>query len=196
MSYGATIFEDGETSSGRLEEKLHISDLFHRDAAEIDITLFLLENHKWESANGVLWRDKPLPETWDMRRKNLCKYLLSSLDKTNEPYQVIHGDLGGNILFKNNDVPVVIDLSPTIAPKKYADAIIISDAIAWDRQPLDSIYLLKPFCDYVPFLKYAIAFRVLSIAFAELFDSKKEKYMLGEWEAYKPVWNAVTKASH
>jgi hypothetical protein len=47
------------------------------------------------------------------------------------PCQLIHGDLGGNVLFHDSLPPAVIDVSPYWRPPGYADAIVVADAVAW-----------------------------------------------------------------
>jgi hypothetical protein len=44
---------------------------------------------------------------------------------------LIHGDLLNNVLFDDDLPPAVIDVSPFWRPARYADAIIIVDAIGW-----------------------------------------------------------------
>ncbi len=43
--------------------------------------------------------------------------------------QLIHGDLGGNVMFDTDDIPVVIDFSPYVRPPRYATAIVVGDAL-------------------------------------------------------------------
>jgi fructosamine-3-kinase len=54
------------------------------------------------------------------------------------PFQVIHGDMAGNILFPAQGDPIVIDFSPYWRPAEFATAILIVDAVVWEGAP-DSI---------------------------------------------------------
>jgi len=47
------------------------------------------------------------------------------------PRQLVHGDLGGNVLFRDVLPPAVIDVSPFWRPVGYADAVVVADAVAW-----------------------------------------------------------------
>ena len=47
------------------------------------------------------------------------------------PRQLVHGDLGGNVLFHDALPPAVIDVSPYWRPAGYAGAIVVADAVAW-----------------------------------------------------------------
>ena len=46
--------------------------------------------------------------------------------------QLVHGDLGGNVLLHDSLPPAVIDVSPYWRPTGYADAIVVADAVAWE----------------------------------------------------------------
>jgi hypothetical protein len=47
------------------------------------------------------------------------------------PAQLIHGDLGGNVLFAAGEPPAVIDFSPYWRPAGLALAIAAVDALTW-----------------------------------------------------------------
>ena len=54
------------------------------------------------------------------------------------PPQVLHADLGGNVLFADASglPPAIIDVSPYFRPRPFADAVLVADAVAWDHAPL------------------------------------------------------------
>jgi hypothetical protein len=52
---------------------------------------------------------------------------------------LVHGDLLHNVMFDDDLPPAVIDVSPYWRPARYADAIIIADAIGWSGAPVDAI---------------------------------------------------------
>ena len=47
------------------------------------------------------------------------------------PSQLIHGDLGGNVLFADGEPPAVIDFSPYWRPAGLALAVAAVDALTW-----------------------------------------------------------------
>ena len=52
------------------------------------------------------------------------------------PAQLIHGDLGGNVLFAAGEPPAVIDFSPYWRPAGLALAVAAVDALTWsERRP-------------------------------------------------------------
>jgi len=85
----------------------------------------MVAHHRWAVADRVAWGelDRPLPAevaTLAARRRPV-----------DLPPQLVHGDLGGNVLFHPSLPPAVIDVSPFWRPPGYADAIVVADAVAW-----------------------------------------------------------------
>ena len=57
--------------------------------------------------------------------------LLAALRPVRLPAQLIHGDLGGNVLFADGEPPAVIDFSPYWRPAGLALAVAAVDALMW-----------------------------------------------------------------
>jgi hypothetical protein len=57
--------------------------------------------------------------------------LLAALRPVRLPAQLIHGDLGGNVLFAAGEPPAVIDFSPYWRPPGLALAVAAVDALTW-----------------------------------------------------------------
>ena len=57
--------------------------------------------------------------------------LLAVLRPVRLPAQLIHGDLGGNVLFAAGEPPAVIDFSPYWRPAGLALAVAAVDALTW-----------------------------------------------------------------
>src|SRR6266702_284752 len=57
--------------------------------------------------------------------------LLAALRPVRLPAQLIHGDLGGNVLFADGEPPAVIDFSPYWRPAGLALAVAAVDALLW-----------------------------------------------------------------
>jgi hypothetical protein len=47
------------------------------------------------------------------------------------PAQLVHADLGGNVLFAPGLAPAIIDFSPYWRPPGYAEAVAAVDAFLW-----------------------------------------------------------------
>jgi hypothetical protein len=57
--------------------------------------------------------------------------LLAALRPVRLPAQLVHGDLGGNVLFAAGEPPAVIDFSPYWRPAGLALAVAAVDALTW-----------------------------------------------------------------
>lgn len=186
--YGATQFESGIDIDTAVKEKLLVSKYLHQDLKDLKLMTLPKSNDPWTKANNVLWRNHLLPDYWDEKRRSFCEELLSKLLPIDAEHQLIHGDLGGNVLFHDNLKPLVIDFSPTIAPVEYADAIILCDSIAWAGVDIETINYLEPIEYHKPFIQHAVAFRVLTIAFNEKYTYER---LVEEWKAYKKIWDYI-----
>ena len=88
----------------------------------------------WTAGDQVAWGDRdpgsvlaaaPGPLGGQLR----C--LLAVLQPVRLPAQLVHGDLGGNVLFAEGEPPAVIDFSPFWRPAGLALAVAAVDALMW-----------------------------------------------------------------
>lgn len=186
MGYGATIYEPGFEVDDRLKEKLLVSNAFHETLKDIPTSLLPKTDDPWSKAHHLLWHQERLEASSDMAI--FVNDLLDQLSIYDEALQIIHSDLGGNILFHETLPPLVIDFSPAIAPKSFADAVLVCDSIAWGNQSIESLELLKHNKHYKESVLYAVAFRVATIACFDKYDMNR---LLEEWQAYKNIWDYV-----
>ncbi len=144
---------DGEHRSDAWQEVLEVSARFHRAVAGVSWSPALVASHRWAVADRVAWGEVggELPES--------VMPLLSLRRPVDLPCQLIHGDLGGNVLFRDGLPPAVIDVSPYWRPAGYADAIIVADAVAWSGAGPDLVeHLLRQQGEQL--LLRAVLFRV------------------------------------
>jgi len=89
---------------------------------------------QWTVGDQVAWGERdpasvvaaaPAPLGGQLRR------LLAALRPVRLPAQLIHGDLGGNVLFAAGEPPAVIDFSPYWRPAGLALAVAAVDALMW-----------------------------------------------------------------
>jgi prepilin-type processing-associated H-X9-DG protein len=94
-----------------------------------------IDGSQWTIGDQVAWGDRdpgsvlaaaPAPLDGQLRS------LLAALRPVDLPDQLIHGDLGGNVLFADGQPPVVIDFSPYWRPAGLALAVAAVDALTWD----------------------------------------------------------------
>ena len=123
--WAAWQWMDGDHRPGMWDEVLEVSERLHRAVAGIRWSPTMVASHRWAVADRVAWGedDAELPER--------VRHLLARRVAVDLTCQVVHGDLGGNVLFSDSHPPAVIDVSPFWRPAAYADAIVVADAVAW-----------------------------------------------------------------
>ena len=84
------------------------------------------------------------------------------VDELGLPSQLVHADLGHNILWHASLPPAVIDVSPWWAPVRYADAIIAVDAVAWWDTGEDAVATFLADDEGRELLARAMVFRIVS----------------------------------
>jgi uncharacterized protein (TIGR02569 family) len=92
------------------------------------------DGSQWTVGDQVAWGDRdpgsvladaPGPLGGQLRS------LLAALGPVRLQAQLVHGDLGGNVLFAEGEPPAVIDFSPYWRPAGLALAIAAVDALMW-----------------------------------------------------------------
>ena len=92
------------------------------------------DGSQWTVGDQVAWGERdpgsvlaaaPAPLAGQLRS------LLAALRPVRLPAQLIHGDLGGNVLFAAGQPPAVIDFSPYWRPAGLALAVAAVDALTW-----------------------------------------------------------------
>ncbi len=74
--------------------------------------------------------------------------------------QVVHGDLGGNVLFAGSAPPAVIDFTPYWRPAGWAAGVVVVDAIAWGGAPVEVIDEWDRWPQWRQLLRRALLFRL------------------------------------
>jgi len=74
--------------------------------------------------------------------------------------QVIHGDLGGNVLVSDDGGPVVIDWPPYFRPPGFALAVAVGDAVRWEDVPVAFIDAWRDVADWYQLLARALVYRL------------------------------------
>jgi Phosphotransferase enzyme family len=92
------------------------------------------DGSQWTVGDQVAWGERdpasvlaatPAPLNGQLRS------LLAARRPVPLPAQLIHGDLGGNVLFADGEPPAVIDFSPYLRPAGLALAVAAVDALMW-----------------------------------------------------------------
>jgi len=183
--WACTQYEAGTNQEGRIEDKLRVARLFHRDLSSVPIRDFPHTDNPWIRGHRIAWQIDKLPADLPRETIDIIGDLLKRISlKERYEVQIVHGDLSGNILFDEVLGPLVIDFSPTIAPIEYAEAILVCDCIAWQGSEVSEILLLPDNELYKEMIIRAIVFR---LAVSAIFSRGDHNPFLIEYEAFKPI---------
>jgi hypothetical protein len=118
----------GEHQPGRWPEIIDVGGRFHNALASVPKPHAILDPREdaWAIGDRVAWGETPFPEADD---------ILSALVPVEDPSQLVHGDLTGNVLFHPDLPPAIIDFAPYWRPAEFAAAIVVADAIVWEGAP-------------------------------------------------------------
>lgn len=121
--------------SPRWAELLTVSRAFHAALAGIPAPSWLgRDGTQWTVGDQVAWGERdpgPILEPAGERLDGQIRSLLSVLRPVDLPSQLMHGDLGGNVLFADVEPSAVIDFSPYWRPPGLAIAVAAVDALQW-----------------------------------------------------------------
>src|SRR2546429_463840 len=94
------------------------------------------DGSQWTIGDQVAWGERDAGSVLAAAPGPLAgqlRSLLAALRPVHLPAQLIHGDLGGNVLFAAGEPPPVIDFSPYSRPPRPGLAIAAVDALTWGR---------------------------------------------------------------
>jgi hypothetical protein len=113
-----------------------VSQAFHSALAGVPAPRWLgRDGSQWTVADKVAWGEHDPGEllaSGPPQPRGQVRRLLAALRPIRLRSQLIHGDLGGNVLFADGEPPAVIDFSPYWRPVGLAMAIAAVDALMWD----------------------------------------------------------------
>jgi uncharacterized protein (TIGR02569 family) len=130
---GATA--DWSGLSPRWRQLAAASRAFHAALADVPAPPFLgRDGSPWTMADHVAWCERDAADQLSAAGRPLgeqLRRLLSALRPVDLPAQLVHGDLGGNVLFADGEPPAVIDFAPYWRPAGLAIAVAAVDALLW-----------------------------------------------------------------
>jgi uncharacterized protein (TIGR02569 family) len=130
--WNAYSFMLGKEVKGRALEKIDISRKFHETIKKSPRPDFIDQaTHPWAIADRMVWEEIPLE--YGQYLNKVMDRLLRLKKPLNIKNQLIHGDMTGNILFHDEMLPAVIDLSLYWRPAEYPTSIIAVDSIVWEN---------------------------------------------------------------
>ena len=129
--WSATPFLEGDPAGWQWGAVLDAGRRFHEAVAHLPRPTFLDRRESpWDTGDRMAWGEQPLHVGPALRP--LCERLAAALRPVPDlGRQLVHGDLGGNVLVLPAGPPAVLDLSPYWRPPSWALAVVVVDAMAW-----------------------------------------------------------------
>lgn len=154
-------FEEGRYYDDKYAESIMVCRDFHKAIAGIPKPDFFdRRTDVFHLADKMAWGELSLP---DFSLTNVpLKRLFGSMQELNLPKQLIHGDWGpGNILFHDQLVPAVIDISPYFRPADFPVPVMMIDALAEGSVSAAILDLGRNIKHFDQLLRRALARRIL-----------------------------------
>jgi uncharacterized protein (TIGR02569 family) len=159
------------------DESLRTCRAFHQDLGKINVEMPEFINrrmNRFREADLVAWGEKQLEELPAVTNSDVQSRIKEPLrqlralkrDFENEiPYQLIHGDMGGNMLFAKDDQPPgIIDMTFYWRPAGYGAAIVVADGLMWHGEGDELIGMYGTDADSIQLLVRALLFRTVTWA--------------------------------
>jgi uncharacterized protein (TIGR02569 family) len=131
------IAADWAGDSPRWPEMVTVSRALHAALASVPVPSWrAAEENEWTIGDEVAWGERdpgPLlgPAAGPLAAP--VSRLLAALRPVDLPAQLVHADLGGNVLFADGLPPAVIDFSPLERPAGLPLAVAAVDALMWHQ---------------------------------------------------------------
>jgi uncharacterized protein (TIGR02569 family) len=141
-------------------DAVEVSQRFHRALAGVARPGFLAQRQSpLALADRVAWGEERLvlPEAIAAPVDGLA----TRMRPVRSPYQLVHGDLAGNLLYADGLDPAVIDLSWYWRPAGYGTAMVVVDAVLWYGAGTDLIAAATRVPELDQLLARALTFRLV-----------------------------------
>jgi uncharacterized protein (TIGR02569 family) len=146
----ASEYVAGRHAAGRWSEVIAVGDRFHAALTGVARPAFLDERDSpWAIGDRVAWDELPASQ---FAQVGHLDRLAAARRPVSAASQLIHGDLGGNVLFHDELPPAIIDFSAYWRPVGFAAAIVVADALVWegaDEGLLDAVSGTDQFGQYI-----------------------------------------------
>jgi uncharacterized protein (TIGR02569 family) len=176
--WSAWRWEPGHRVPGQWPRIVAVGSHLHSAIREVPRPEWLRDRTDiWAVADRVAWGESPSDDHLGVRH---LAELVAELRPLPHEAQLVHGDLTGNVLFDEHLPPLVIDLSPYWRPVAFASAVVVADALAFERAPRDVVDALGNKPDRPQYLLRALIFRI----FADHLTGRDRKWTEGENDPY------------
>ena len=153
-----------ELLSGRHEQRwpeiIAVGEHFHAALAREPRPSFLDDREDaWAIGDRVAWEELPAA---DFASVPHLSRLVALRRPVGAKSQLVHGDLGGNVLFADPEPPAVIDFSPYWRPPAFASAIVVADALVWEGADESILGAVAHVPDFPQYLLRALIYRAVT----------------------------------
>ena len=158
--WSATQWVPGEHAQRRWADIIRLGERYHAALREIPRPESLDDrDNPWTTGDKVAWADQPAGEFAAVPH---LRRLLAARRPVGASSQLIHGDLGGNVLFHETLPPAVIDFSPYWRPADFATAIVVGDALVWEGADEEILAAVRTGGDFGQYLIRALIYRIVT----------------------------------
>lgn len=175
----------------RYSEIVEVAADLHRALADLPEPRFLRGRTGWEArADRIGWGDDDVdsvPELADGVAAQAFRELAVDRKPVDLPFQVVHGDLFGNVLFAGTAPPAVVDIAPFWRPASWAAAVVVVDAVAWGGASLDLVEQWHHLPEWHQMVRRALLFRLAVAVLHPQGSSQSLVQVLSAVEMIRPL---------
>jgi uncharacterized protein (TIGR02569 family) len=158
--WSATGYVAGRHAARRWADAIAVGEQLHAALAGLPRPGFLDQRDSpWDTGDRVAWGEIPAARFARVRH---IRQLAAAIRPVTAPSQLIHGDLGGNVLYHDVLPPAVIDFSAYWRPAAFASAIVIADALVWENADTSILPAVSHIHDFGQYLLRALIYRVIT----------------------------------
>jgi uncharacterized protein (TIGR02569 family) len=140
--------------------------------------------HRWAVADRVAWGEARI--ALDAEAADVHQRIWDLVSDAPTERHLVHGDLSGNVYFGPDGVPVILDVSPYLRPRRWAVAIVVADAVLWNGAELSLAKSFGANPADLDLLGRALIFRMVA---EQLADDPRHRALL---QPYRAVLTALT----
>lgn len=156
----ATDYVSGRHAGGRWADAIAVGERLHAALVKVPRPGFLDRRASpWDIGDRVAWGEIPIAQFAHVRH---VRRLAAVIRPVTAPSQLIHGDLGGNVLYDGVLPPAVIDFSPYWRPAAFASAIVVADALVWEGAGPSILSAVGRIGDFGQYLVRALIYRAVT----------------------------------
>ena len=170
--WSATDYVAGRHADRRWAEAVAVGERLHAALAGLARPGFLDRRQSpWAIGDRVAWGELPVARFARVRH---IRRLAAAMRAVTAPSQLIHGDLGGNVIYHDVLPPAVIDFSPYWRPAAFASAIVVADALVWEGADTSILSAVGHIGDFGQYLLRALIYRAVTDSVLSKLDPAAE----------------------